>query len=66
MNILFCGDRNIKDGVLISCLSICKDYLRPINVFILTAGIELEDKKVYPIENEFEASLEIQIKEYNI
>ncbi|MBR3168875.1 glycosyltransferase family 8 protein [Candidatus Saccharibacteria bacterium] len=36
MNILYCGDKGISRGVLISILSLLKNNVEPIDVFILT------------------------------
>lgn len=39
MNILFCGDANVQEGIFLSSLSICKQISRPLNIYILTASI---------------------------
>ena len=36
MNILFCGDRNIVDGITIACLSLLKNVKEPLSIYILT------------------------------
>lgn len=40
MNILFCGDSNVCDGIFLSALSICKSTSEAVNFYILTADIE--------------------------
>ena len=40
MNILYCGDDGIKDGVLISILSLLKNCQEPLQIFILTIKYE--------------------------
>lgn len=43
MNILYCGDRNIADGLMISVLSLLRQVKEPLHIFILTmtcAGCE--------------------------
>lgn len=39
MNILFCGDSNVQEGIFLSSLSICKQITRPLHIYILTASI---------------------------
>ena len=36
MNILYCGDENIIDGLLISILSLLKNTDRVLNIYVLT------------------------------
>ena len=36
MNILYCGDRNILDGLIISVLSLAKQTKETLNIFVLT------------------------------
>lgn len=49
MNILYCGDKNILDGLMISVLSLMKNSSEPIKVYVLTMdykkyrGISMED-----------------------
>lgn len=43
MNILYCGDRNIADGLMISVLSLLRQVKEPLHIYILTmaqAGCE--------------------------
>lgn len=40
MNILYSGDANIADGVIISALSISRTVSEPINIYILTATVD--------------------------
>ena len=40
MNILFCGDKGVCEGIFLSALSICKNTKSDINFFILTASVE--------------------------
>lgn len=49
MNILYCGDSNIKQGVLMSALSLCKNCDERLSVYILTANVQ----KHKAIENSF-------------
>lgn len=40
MNILYCGDKGIKDGVLVSILSLIKYNKEPLHIYILTINYE--------------------------
>lgn len=39
MNILYCGDAGVCDGIVLSALSVCKNVKGDINFYILTANI---------------------------
>ena len=47
MNIMFCGDRGVCQGIFLSALSICKNIIEPINFYILTASVEARAKRRY-------------------
>ena len=40
MNVLYCGDKNIEDGLIISVLSLLKNVENAINVYVLTINSE--------------------------
>ena len=40
MNILYCGDKGIARGVLVSILSLIKNNERPLNIYIMTINYE--------------------------
>lgn len=40
MNLLYSGDANIADGVIISALSISRAVSEPLNIYILTAAVD--------------------------
>lgn len=65
MNILYCGDKNIIDGLSISVLSLAKHVAEPLRVFVLTMEFELPGKKYTPITQNDVASLEREIKKKN-
>ena len=48
MNILFCGDKNVCDGIFLSSLSICKNTNEDLTFYILTADIENHPIVIYP------------------
>lgn len=39
MNILYCGDGNIKDGLCVSVLSLLKNVKEPLNIYIITMSL---------------------------
>lgn len=45
MNILYCGDQGIKDGLLVSTLSILKHNQDPLHIYIMT--INYEDTRAF-------------------
>ncbi|MFC6177529.1 glycosyltransferase [Companilactobacillus huachuanensis] len=66
MNILYCGDANIKDGLLISILSLLKNSNSELHVYVLTARIKTPEKVYQPIPNQAIAYLEKIMKEKNV
>jgi len=63
MNILYSGDGNIADGVLISCISLARCVRKPFNVYILTASFEYNGEKKEALGTEFADFLERYLKE---
>lgn len=57
MNVLYCGDRNIEDGLIISVLSLLKNVKTSLNIYVLTInskswGIEgVTDNCIYVLNN---------------
>lgn len=39
MNVLYCGDANIADGVLISVMSLLENASEPLHIYLLTANV---------------------------
>lgn len=58
MDILYCGDRAIEDGVLISLLSIVRSNTLPLDVHVLTAGFAVGARRYEPVSDGFAARLE--------
>lgn len=61
MNILYCGDKNISDGILLSVISLLENTKEKLNIFILTASIDNHSH----ISRDFESRLNITLKKYN-
>ncbi len=49
MNILYCGDKNIADGLMISALSLMKQVQEPLHIYVLTMGYQAPGKTVEPL-----------------
>lgn len=63
MNILFCGDRNIADGVLISTLSLLSHTTEPLHIFLLTATVQTAEKTYHALPNSFARFLDHRVKQ---
>lgn len=61
MNILFCGDKAVCEGIFLSALSICKNTKEKINIYILTASIKTHSA----IPQDFADKLQSTIHEKN-
>ena len=62
MNILYCGDGNITDGIFMSAFSLAKNTDEKLDIFILTAEIA---ERNFPIPESFAEKLEKKINEKN-
>lgn len=65
MNILYCGDKNIIHGVVISALSVAKNVNEPLSVYIMTIGCSINSKDYYAVESDFGEYLTNVLKGYN-
>ena len=61
MNILYCGDKKVLDGLIISALSLAKQTKEPLNIFVLTMYL----KGYEPIPYESIEELEKILKKKN-
>lgn len=52
MNILYCGNKKIEDGLIISVLSMLKTTREPVNIYILTMDIEDGEYYCEPVRDE--------------
>lgn len=64
MNILYCGDENIADGVILSALSLAENVSEILNIFILTANVQTESKTCRALPGSFEQKLTRVMREY--
>ena len=65
MNILYSGDGNIADGLILSTLSLAKNISEPLNIYILTASFEYKGKKYIGLDTDLPPFLEVYLKQYN-
>ncbi len=65
MNILYSGDANIRDGVIISALSLAKAAREPLHIYILTASIDYNGEHKPALEKGFAPFLENYLAGYN-
>lgn len=65
MNILFCGDGNIADGVIISTLSLMKNTKESLNIYILTATVSHGSTYYKALPSEFEDYLDGIVKQHS-
>lgn len=49
MNILYCGDKHMEQGLILSVLSLTKHIKEPLNIFILTMSFPRGEKPVEPL-----------------
>lgn len=58
MNILYCGDGNIEQGLTLSLLSLLEHQREPLQVYVLTAGLSWQGKDYRPISQNSLRTLE--------
>lgn len=64
MNILFCGDSNAEDGVLITTLSLLQ-HEQELHLYILTMKTKNDEKNFYPFSDHAVSLIDHLIKEKN-
>ncbi len=65
MNLLYCGDSNFEDGLIISILSILKHEKSTLNIYVLTMAYETHDKKYLPVSSTTIKKLDKLVKKTN-
>lgn len=65
MNVLYSGDGNIADGVILSSISLARCVNEPLNIFLLSAGFEYSGIKRDALSEGFAPRLEQYLKRYN-
>ncbi len=51
MNILYCGDKHIEDGLIISVLSLTENVGEPLNVYVMTVELKNDRFNLEPVSD---------------
>ena len=62
MNILYCGDRNIEKGLIVSILSLMRAVKEPLNVYVVTMELKTENKVYMPVSEKTICKLDNYMK----
>ncbi|MCD7717248.1 MAG: hypothetical protein LUI39_12500 [Lachnospiraceae bacterium] len=65
MNVLYCGDKNIEDGLVISVLSLLKHTAEPLHIFVMTMDLVLKTGRIRPVSQETIGYLDNLLKKQN-
>ena len=65
MNILYCGDRNIGDGLMLSLLSLLKHTEEPLHIYVLTMRYQDSSTAVEPLPQQLIDQIELRLKSKN-
>ncbi|MCD8088590.1 MAG: hypothetical protein LUE22_08465 [Oscillospiraceae bacterium] len=65
MNILYCGDKNIQEGLLLSVLSLRRTVQEALHVYVLTMHYQEGEKTYFPVTDQAIAFLDMQVKAEN-
>ncbi len=65
MNILFCGDKNIADGMMLSLLSLMEHNREPLNVFVLTMEYKDNERVCEALPESFARFMDNLLKKNN-
>lgn len=65
MNILYCGDKNIEKGLIISVISLLQNCIEQLNIYVLTIDIDEGCINYKPVSSEVISYLNQEVKLYN-
>lgn len=65
MNILYCGDAYIEDGVVMSVLSLANHVKEPLNIYIMTVHLTINNREYKPVSKEVIEKLDETVKRVN-
>ncbi len=65
MNILYCGDSNIANGVVLSVLSLMSKTKEQLNIYILTADVKTDLKEYTALSDDFAETLRKHVTDCN-
>jgi lipopolysaccharide biosynthesis glycosyltransferase len=65
MNIMYCGDKNIEDGLIISVLSLLSNAGAQLTVSVLTLSLETVERIIEPVSQEVIDRLDAYMKKHD-
>ena len=65
MNLLYCGDENVRDGLYLSALSLARQTDQPLHLYVLTMTLQFYGKDYQPLPEELASDLEKVLKQTN-
>ena len=65
MNILYCGDENIEDGLIISILSLLKNVKEKLRIYVLTMDLQNGERTYRGISDSSINLIDAKVKEVN-
>lgn len=65
VNVMFGGNKNAFDGILISCTSMAKNTKRPVGIYVLTADFRNIKSSYVPLTREHIDCIDETVKKYN-
>lgn len=65
INVLYCGDKNIEDGLVLSVLSLLRHTAEPLHIFVMTMDLTLDQRRISPVSRETVRYLDSYVKRQN-
>ena len=65
MNVLYCGDSNVGDGLMISVLSLLNHISCPLHIYVLTMQFETHEKVYEPLSGDLIELLDDKVRQKN-
>ena len=66
MNILYCGDRNIEEGLVLSVISLLHNVNKPLCIYVLTVDTCVGNKILKPVTDKTIGKLDRLVKSKNV
>lgn len=66
MNILYCGDKPMQKGILLSSMSLIKNVNEPLNIYILTVDYREKGINYKPVDKAFAKYLKEKLNKSDI
>ncbi|MCD8085940.1 MAG: hypothetical protein LUF28_06385 [Clostridiales bacterium] len=65
VSVLYCGDRNIEDGLILSVLSLLRQTAEPLHIFVMTMELTLGERRILPVTQGTVRYLDGYVKQKN-